>query len=119
MNEKLDSLTLSKQLQQVDDEKYELAQKKRLLEDYQDYWLYLQRNEQDLLGEVAYLSHQTVSAKHAGQELDSFEENKRKQDRFFEGVEEEFAQKKKKLSERETQLNEEYVKAKSEEAKND
>lgn len=112
MKDKLDSYTIYKQLQEVEDEKYELSKKKNLWEEYQDHWYYLQRQEQDLLGEVDYLSKQTTSSRDASQQLDSFEEERGKHRRFVMDIDDEFDQKQKKLSTLENQLNEDYYEAK-------
>ncbi|MGX7419198.1 hypothetical protein ACWOFR_10415 [Carnobacterium gallinarum] len=119
MKDKLDSHTISKQLQQVDDEKVELSKKKTLWEEYQDHWDYIQQQEQDVLGEIDYLSQQTTSARDASQQLDYFEEERRKHSHFIAKIEDEFDQKKKKLITLEDDLNEDYYEAKKEEAAND
>ncbi|MGX7418405.1 hypothetical protein ACWOFR_06325 [Carnobacterium gallinarum] len=119
MKDKLDSHTISKQLQQVDDEKVELSKKETLWEEYQDHWDYIQQQEQDVLSEIDYLSQQTTSARDASQQLDIFEEERGEHRRFVMEIEDEFDQKKKKLITLEDDLNEDYYEAKKEEAAND
>lgn len=120
MENKRSSADISKQLNHLEDEKLQLKKKKNLWEAYKEQWQYLQKREQELLGEVAYLSQGTVSAKHAAGQLDFFEHEVREATRFFYEVDDTFEQKEKKFYHKEDDLNEAYFETKrQEEADND
>lgn len=107
------------QMAKLEEEKDDTQKKKRLWEEYQEHWAYLQREEQSVLEEVAFLSHGTVSMNHAAQQLTYFEEEKQAVARTFDSIDEDFEQKEKAFYDREDQLNTAYYEAKKQEETND
>lgn len=108
-----------KQIKQVEEEQDSLRKKKTLWEEYKENWVYLQREEQSLLEEVAYLSQGTVSANQAERQLIYFEEENQEVQRYFNQIDEGFDEKKKGLMDKEEELMNTYEEAKKREAAND
>ncbi|WP_429948356.1 hypothetical protein [Enterococcus sp. AZ101] len=119
MDKKRTMADVSKQVSELEDEKRSSQKKKKLWEEYQEHWAYLQREEQAILEEVAYLSQGTVAMNHATQQLTYFEEEQRSFARTFDSIDEHFEQKEKEFYAREDQLTEAYYDAKKQEEATD
>ncbi|MHC5218092.1 hypothetical protein ACYSNR_15640 [Enterococcus sp. LJL128] len=116
-NEK--SRQLSNQLQEVEEERELMQKKKNFWEEAKEHWRYLQREEQAVLEEIAYLSQGTVSANHAQEQLDVFEAESFDIQRQFAEIDERFESKGKALYTREDELTNDYYEAKQQEAEDD
>lgn len=110
---------LSQQLRELEDEREDLHKKKNFWEEAKEHWLYLQREEQSLLEEVAYLSKGTVSATHADGQLAVFEEEAQDIQRQFIEIEDTFESKEKALYMKEDELTDAYYEAKKQEVEDD
>lgn len=110
---------VSKQLVALEDEKMAIQKKKNLWGEYQEHWAYLQREEQAILEEVAYLSHGTTAMNHSVQQLAYFEEEQQTFNRTFDSINEGFEQKEKEFYSREDQLTTAYYEAKKQEESSD
>ncbi|WP_086445194.1 hypothetical protein [Candidatus Enterococcus lemimoniae] len=119
MDKKKSVIEVSNQLSALEDEKLSIHKKKNLWEEYQEHWAYLQKEEQSILEEVAYLSLGTESMNHATQELMYFEEEQRAASQAFDSIEEGFEQKEKELYDREDHLNAAYYETKKQVEVND
>lgn len=119
MDKKKSVIEVSNQLATLEDEKLSIRKKKNLWEEYQEHWAYLQKEEQSILEEVAYLSQGTESLNHATQQLIYFEEEQRAVAQAFDSIEEGFEQKEKEFYDREDHLNTAYYEAKKQEELSD
>lgn len=118
MDKKKSVQEVSNQLVTLEDEKISVHKKKNLWEEYQEHWAYLQKEEQSILEEVAYLSQGTESMNHATQQLIYFEEEQRAVAQAFDSIDEGFEQKEKEIHDREDHLNTAYYEAKKQEELN-
>lgn len=113
------STLYSKVLQELEEERDQLQKKKNFWEEAKEQWAYLQREEQSLLEEVAYLSQGTVSANHAQGQLTTFDEEARDIQRQFMTIDDTFESKEKDFGMKEEELTEAYYTAKKQEAEDD
>lgn len=101
----------------IEDQILITQKKKNQWEALIEEWQYQQRQEEELLGEIAYYSKGTISERQANVQLDYFEEEKKAAFHCFAATEEEMEKKKKELRQQADDLNEKYYQAKQEEYK--
>lgn len=110
---------VSKEIREIENKKEELQRKQKLWNEYKDHWTYLQKQEEQLLEEVAYISQRTVSEKQALKQLDYMSEEQREVNNYFESIDESFSQEKKKLATTEEELTFEYYELRKKEETDD